>query len=152
VRGKNCLRAASRSASDSMNLMFSMRGRSRGRTYLEGSSGYLPRCSAFLVTDLSNLPSCRRRAGKVIAATLLSAWESRNESLSLPLPHHPLPCRRYSRFATAVSWAPTKRNRQLTCCSLFRPPPKNLPSSSSSSASTSGASTSSAIARLTKHS
>jgi len=35
---------------------------------------------------------------------------------------------------------------QRTCCSLFRPPPKNLPSSSSSPSSTSGASVRSALA------
>ena len=70
MRGKNCLRAASRSASDSINLLVSFVWIVDGtEAHLEGSSGYFPRCSAFLATDLSNLPICRRRAGNVIAAT-----------------------------------------------------------------------------------
>lgn len=69
MRGKNCLRAASRSASDSINLLVSFVPCVDGaEAHLEGSSGYFPRCSAFLATDLSNLPICRRRAGNVIAA------------------------------------------------------------------------------------
>ena len=60
-------------------------------------------------------------------------------TISSPVHPHPQLYQRCLRFARLSAGFRTNVG-QLTCCSLFKPPPKNLPSSSSISSSTSGAS------------